>query len=181
MKNVSALHIFWASLTVQLPYSWIYSLGDCIFCSILFFAYRKQFLQYAGGDLMLTSKPKISKSFWRPKQTLSATFCCLAEPSRKTPTIAMLVGLAKEKLDRKRICFANKKGLEEEYPNLVSLKGTFQLFRALSGGSCVRELAKISVGSCARTIPCLKFDCKIPSCCVYVVSCQMKLSLESEI
>ena len=93
----------------------------------------------------------------------------------------MLVGLAKEKLDRKRICFANKKGIEEEYPNLVSLTGTFQLFRALSGGSWVRELAKIAVGPCACAIPCLKFDCNIPSCCVYVVSCQMKLSVESDI
>ena len=91
---------------------------------------------------MLPSIPKSSKSFWRSKHTWTATICCLAEPSRKTPTTAMLVVLTKAKLGRKRIFFGNKKGghvyvqsrLEEEYPKLVNLKDAFQLFRR-SGGN----------------------------------------------
>ena len=160
----------------------------CIFCSNLFFAYTKQFPQYTGGR-MLSSKPKSSKSFWRPKHIWAATFCCLAEASRKTPTTAMLEVLTKAKLGRKIIGFRNKKGahvyaqswLEEEYPELVNLKGAFQLFRALSRGTGVRELIKILVGACRYTIPWLKFDCNIFSCCVYVVPCQMKFSVEPEI
>ena len=120
---------------------------------------------------MLPSKPKSSKSFWRPKHAWTATFCCLAEPSRKTPTTAILEILTKAKLSWKRICFGNKKGdhvyvqsrLEGEYPTLVNLKDVFQLFRALSGESGVRELTKIPVGSCGYTIPWLRFDCNISS------------------
>ena len=77
---------------------------------------------------MLPLKPKSSKSFWRPKHAWTATFCCLAEPSRKTPTTAMLEILTKAKLSWKRICFGKKKGdhvyvqsrPEEEYPKLVN-------------------------------------------------------------
>ena len=73
----------------------------------------------------------------------------------------MLEVLTKAKLGRKRICFGNKKRdhvyvqsrLEEEYPKLVNLKGVFQLFRALSGGSGVRELTKIPVGPCGYMTP----------------------------
>ena len=109
LKHVRALHISWASVIVQLPYSQISKLLGYIFCSNLFFACRKQFPQYAGGR-MLPSKPKSSKSFWRPKHAWNATFCCLAEPSRKTPATAMLEVLIKAKLGGKRICFGNKKG-----------------------------------------------------------------------
>ena len=77
---------------------------------------------------MLPSKPKSSKSFWRPKHAWTATFYCLVEPSEKTTTTAMLEILRKAKLGRKRICFGNKKGdhvyvqsrLEEEYAKLVN-------------------------------------------------------------
>ena len=83
--------------------------------------------------------------------------------------------LTKAKLDQKRICFGNKK------VDHVNLKKVFQLFRVLSGGGGVRELTKIPVGQCGYLIPWLKFDCNISSCCVYVVPCQMKLSVEAEI
>ena len=92
-------------------------------------------------------------------------------------------------MGRERICFGNKKGnhvyvqprLEEEYPKLVNLEDVFQLFRALRGESVVRELTKIPIGSCGYTIPWLRFDCSISSCCVYVVPCQMELSVEPKI
>ena len=62
LKHVRALHISWASVIVQLPYSQISKLRGYIFCSNLFFACRKQFPQYAGGR-MLPSKPKSSNHF----------------------------------------------------------------------------------------------------------------------
>ena len=61
------------------------------------------------------------------------------------------------------------------------LIGAFQLFRVLSGESDVRELAKIPVGSCGYKIPWLQLDSNISSCCMYVVPCQMKLSVQPEI
>ena len=134
----------------------ISSLWGFTFCSIWFFFYRKQFPQY--GVWMIPSKLKTSKSIWKPKHTWTEKFCCLAEPSRKTPTTAMLEVLTKGKLA------------------FGWFKSSFQLFRALSGRNSVRELSKIPVEPCGYTIPWLKFDCNISSCCVYVVPYQIKPS-----
>ena len=58
---------------------------------------------------MLPSKPKSSKSFWRPKHAWTATFCYLAEPSKKTTTTAMLEILTKAKWAGKEFVLVTEK------------------------------------------------------------------------
>lgn len=101
----------------------------------------------------------------------------------------MLEVLTKEQLGKKRICFGNKKEnhfylqsrLEKGYPKLVSKEGVFQLFLVLSGGSDIRESMKILVWPCGYTMLWLKFGYNMSSCSVYVMPCQIKLSVEPEI
>eukprot|EP00111_Clytia_hemisphaerica_P014123 TCONS_00041600-protein len=139
--------------------------------------FRTKFQPNEGGP------PK--KKFYKPKDTWTANFYCLAEMgATHTPSSAEHQTFTDAGLGKKRIQLNNKAShldlvlmLEEEYPKLATTNGRFMLHRAEGGGSGKRRLIRIATGPCGYSVPYLKDSCNIGHATIYVVPIQESLDM----
>ncbi|XP_066921829.1 uncharacterized protein [Clytia hemisphaerica] len=125
------------------------------------------------------------KKFYKPKDTWTANFYCLAEMgATHTPSSAENQTFTDAGLGKKSIQLNNKAShldlvlmLEEEYPKLATTNGRFMLHRAEGGGSGKRRLIRIATGPCGYSVPYLKDSCNIGTATIYVVPIQESLDM----